>query len=43
MAVFALDFAVLAMDEELRSLVTANLPPSIDGLLLCVEMTAGPA
>ena len=43
MAVFPLDFAVLAMDEELRSLVSANLPPSIDGLLLCVKMTAGPA
>ena len=43
MAVFPLDFAVLAMDEELRSLVAADLPPSIDGLLLCVKMTAGPA
>jgi len=43
MAVFPLDFAVLAMDEELRSLVSANLPPCIDGLLLCVKMTAGPA
>lgn len=41
MAVFPLDFAVLAMDEELRSLVAADLPPSINGLLLCVKMAAG--
>jgi hypothetical protein len=40
MAVLVLSLPVLAMDEELGSLVLTNLAPGIDGILLFVDVTA---
>lgn len=40
MAVLVLNLPVLAMNEELGALVLTNLASGIDGILLCVEVTA---